>query len=542
MAKELLYEDDARAGLSAGIHKLASTVKVTLGPRGRYVALDSKWGSPAITNDGVTVAKQVELANQVENMGAKLVLEAAEKTNELAGDGTTTACLLADVFVQEGLRMVAAGADPLAIRRGIEKGVVATVKAIKEEAVQITEKDQVRNIAFISSGDEQVGETIATAVDAVGGTGGIACVDSQTMGVEVEVVKGLRYKEGYVVDAMVTDHDNNLAELENPLILITDYELMAIEPLIPILEQVVQAKRDLFIISDDLRREALHTIMLNTVRGTFRTVATECPEFKERRTLTLEDIAIVTGGTFISKDLKMHLEDITLDMLGSADRVVCSKDDTIIIGGHGDPEAIKRRIENVEREVEETMSYFMKERFEERLQRLRGGVATIKIGAASESELKEMKSRMEDALCATKAAMEEGVVAGGGIALMNAAHVLDDVEVSDEERIGLDIVRKALEYPLRTIAQNSGYEGSIEANLVREAEAGWGRDYKTGQLGNMMDMGIIDPAKVTRIALESASSVACLVLITESTSNEILVNGVNLHAEPDPNANKLPKY
>ena len=529
MAKELLYEDDAREGLAAGIHKLANTVKVTLGPKGRYVALASKFGSPAITNDGVTVAKQVELASQVENMGAKLAIEAAEKTNELAGDGTTTASLLMDVFVSEGLRMITAGADPLAIRRGIEKGVAAAVKGIEESAVQIVDRNQVRNTAFISSGDEQVGETIATAVDAVGGTGGIACVDSQTMGIDVEIVKGIQYDKGFVVPAMVTDHENNLAELENPLILVTDYELMAIEPLVPMLEQVVKAKRDLFIISDDLRREALHTIMLNAVRGTFRTVATECPEFKERRTLTLEDIAIATGATFISKELKMHLEDVTLDMLGGCDRVVCSKDSTLIIGGHGDQDAISRRIENVKKEIEDTNSYFTKERYEERLQRLRGGVATIKIGAGSEAELKETKSRMEDALCATTAAMQEGVVPGGGVAMMNVVNLLDSVDATPEEQLGVDIVRKALETPLRTIAENSGYEASVEANMVREAEAGWGRDYKTGEVGNMMEMGIIDPAQVARIALESAASVAALVLITETTANEALVNGMSPH-------------
>ena len=543
MAKDILYDDDARNGLAAGIHKLADAVRVTLGPKGRYVALESTWGAPAITNDGVTVAKQIELSNQVENMGAKMVIEAAEKTNELAGDGTTTATLLADVFVSEGLRLVAAGAEALAIRRGIDKGVKAAVAAIKEDAVQITDRDQVRNIAFISSRNEQVGETIAEAVEAVGDTSGIACVDAQVPGVEVEIVKGIQYDRGWVSDSMVTDHEHMIGELENPLILITDYELMAVQPLIPLLEQVVQAKRDLFIISDDLRREALHTIMLNTVRGTFRTIATECPEFKERRTLTLEDIAIATGGTFISSELKMRLEDVTIDMLGSCDRVVASKDSTIIIGGHGDPVAIEKRIENVKKEIEETMSYFTKERYEERLQRLRGGVATIKIGAHTEAELKELKSRMEDALCATKAAISEGVVPGGGVALMNAARALDDLDVTPEEQLGVDIVRKALEAPLRTIAQNSGYEGVIEVNRVREAEPGYGRDYKTGEFGNMIEMGIIDPAMVTRIALESAASVASLVLITESTANEILVKGMYLHDDSALNPSPaFPKY
>ncbi len=542
MAKEILYDEDARNGLANGIHKLADAVRVTLGPKGRYVALESVWGAPAITNDGVTVAKQIELADQVENMGAKMVIEAAEKTNELAGDGTTTATLLADVFVSEGLRLVAAGADALAIRRGIDKGVKAAVATIKEDAVQITTREQVRNIAYISSRDEQVGETIAEAVEAVGDTTGIACVDAKVPGVEVEVVEGIQYDRGWVSDSMVTDHEHMIGELENPLILITDYELMAVQPLIPLLEQVVQSKRDLFIISDDLRREALHTIMLNTVRGTFRTIATECPEFKERRTLTLEDIAIATGGTFISSEMKMRLEDVTIDMLGSCDRVVVSKDSTLIIGGHGDPAAVEKRIENVKKEIEQTMSYFIKERYEERLQRLRGGVATIKIGAHTEAELKELKSRMEDALCATKAAIAEGVVAGGGVAMMNATRVLDTLDVTPQEQLGVDIVRKALEFPLRTIAQNSGFEGVIEANMVREAEAGWGRDYKTGQTGNMIEMGIIDPAMVTRIALESAASVASLVLITESTASEILVNGIRLNDDtPDP-SKAFPKY
>ncbi len=526
MAKNIRYEDDARESMATGIHKLADAVKVTLGPKGRYVALESTWRSPAITNDGVTVAKQVELKDQFENMGAQLVLQAAVKANDSTGDGTTTATLLADELVSEGLRMVAAGAEALSVRRGISKAVDAVVKTLEEDSVKITTKEQVAHIAEISSCDEKIGEVIGEAVDAVGGTGGIMCVDSPNVGVDVEIINGIRYDKGYLVPAMITDEVHGIAEMEDPLILITDREIMALPPLVPLLEQVVQAHRNLFIISNDVRREALHTIMLNGTRGTFKTLATECPEYAERRLLTLEDIAIATGGTFINSQLNMNFEDVTLDMLGGADKVRCTKDQTIIIGGHGDPDAIQRRIKNIRDEIDRGLgSYFTAERYEERIQRLQGAVATIRIGAHTEAELKETKSRMEDALSAATAALEEGIVPGGGIALMNATRVLDSLDVSEDEQVGVEIVRRAMESPLRTIAKNSGYEPSIEANMIREAEMGWGRDYKTGETGNMIEMGIVDPTKVVRIALEAGASVANMMLITEASASDILIGG-----------------
>lgn len=530
MAKNIRYEEDARESMAAGIHKLADAVKVTLGPKGRYVALQSTWGAPAITNDGVTVAKQIELKDQFENMGAELALQAAVKANDSTGDGTTTATVLADELVSEGLRMVAAGADSLSVRRGISKAVDAVVKTLEEDSVKISTKEQVAHIAEISSCDEKIGEVIGEAVDAVGGTGGIMCVDSPNVGIDLEVVHGIRYDKGYLVPSMITDEVHGIAEMDDPLILITDREIMAVPPLIPLLEQVVQAHRNLFIISNDIRREALQTIMLNGTRGTFQTLATECPEYGERRLLTLEDIAIATGGTFISSQLNMNFEDVTLDMLGGADKVRCTKDQTIIMGGHGDPEAVKRRIKNIRDEIDRGLgSYFTAERYEERIQRLQGAVATIKIGARTEAELKETKSRMEDALSAATAALEEGIVPGGGVALVNASRVLDTLDVPEDERVGVDIVRRALESPLRTIAHNSGYEPSIEAGMVREGEKGWGRDYKTGKTGNMVEMGIVDPTKVVRIALEAGASVANMMLITEASASEILVGGQFMH-------------
>lgn len=530
MAKKIRYEDAARDSMAAGIHKLADAVKVTLGPKGRYVALQSTWGSPAITNDGVTVAKEIELKDQFENMGVELALQAAVKANDTTGDGTTTATLLADELTSEGLRMVAAGADSLAVRRGITKAVDAVVNQLADDSVEITTKEQVAHIAEISSTDPRIGEAVGTAVDAVGGTGGIMCVDSPNDGIDVEIVKGIRYDKGYLVPAMITDEVHSVAEMDDPLILITDREIMALPPLIPLLEQVVQAHRNLFIISNDIRREALHTIMLNGTRGTFQTLATECPEYGERRLLTLQDIAIATGATFVSSQLNMNFDDVTLDMLGGAEKVRCTKDQTIIIGGHGDPEAVQQRIRNIRNEIDAGLgSYFTAERYEERIQRLQGAVATIKIGARTEAELKETKSRMEDALSAATAALKEGIVPGGGIALVNAARVLDTLDVPEDEQVGVDIVRRAVESPLRTIAKNSGYEPSVEANMVREAELGWGRDYLTGETGNMVEMGIVDPTKVVRVALQSAASVANMMLITEASASEILVGGRFLH-------------
>lgn len=525
-AKHILYSDDARAGLAAGIHKMAEAVKVTLGPKGRYVALEKKFGrgTPVFTNDGVTVAKGILTENQVENMGLLLIREAAIRTNDIAGDGTTTATLLADVLVTEGLRLVEAGAEALPLRRGMEKAVDAAVKAIEEQAVQVEGRDQVARVAFISSGDETVGNTIAEAVEAVGSTGGISCADGSSFGVEVEIVEGIRYDRGFVVPAMITDEEHHFGELENPLVLVTDHEIKDVRPIIPMLERVVQSKRDLFIISNDLRGEALHTIMLNTTRGTFRTIATEMPDYVEEHNKNLlADIALACGATPYFKDTYPTLDDLTFDFLGGCDRVRVTKDTTVITGGHGDPVEIEKRANYLRSEIARIVNPVFIEKLEDRLQKLLGKVAIIRIGAASEAELKEMKSRMEDALCATMAAMEQGIVPGGGVAMLNAIDALDDLDVPANEQAGVDIVRKALAAPMLTIAQNSGYNGSLEVEkLLESGKKGYGRDYKTGEMGNMIEMGILDPVKVTKIALESAASVAGLVLITETTTNTIL--------------------
>lgn len=540
-AKHVLYSDDARAGLAAGIHKMADAVKVTLGPKGRYVALEKKFGrgTPVFTNDGVTVAKGILTEDQVENMGLLLIREAAIRTNDIAGDGTTTATLLADILVTEGLRLVAAGAEALPLRRGMEKGVAAAVKAIEAQAVQIEGRDQVARVAYISSGDETVGDTIATAVEAVGSTGGISCADGQSFGVEVEIVEGIRYDRGFVVPAMITDQDHHFAELENPLVLVTDYELKDVRPLIPMLEKVVQSKRDLFIISNDLRGEALHTIMLNATRGVFRTIATEMPDYVEEHNKNLlADIALACGAKPYFKDTYPNLDDLTFDFLGGCDRVRVTKDTTVITGGHGDPVEIQKRADYLRNEIARIVNPVFIEKLEDRLQKLLGAVAIIRIGAPSEAELKEMKSRMEDALCATMAAMERGVVPGGGVAMLNALDALDGLEVPANEEPGVELVRKALKAPLCTIAQNSGYNGLIEVEKVLESgKKGYGRDYKTGEMGDMIEMGILDPVKVSTIALESAASVAGLVLITETTANKIL-NPYQLIPGDDPEKRK----
>lgn len=531
MAKEIKFEADARSGLAAGVKKLADAVKVTLGPKGRYVALERSFGAPLVTNDGVTVAREVELEDPVENMGAQLIREAAVKTNDVAGDGTTTATLLADVIVSEGLRNVAAGADALGVRRGVEKATDAVVEAIKADAKEITTKDQIANVGTISAGDAVIGEKIAEAMDAVGKDGAISVEESQTFGIDIDIVQGMQYDRGYISPYMATDNERMEAVLDNPFILLTDMKVSSIQDLVPLLEQIMKAGRSLFIVAEDVEGEALGTLLLNKLRGTLSVVAIKAPGFGERRSRILEDIAVVTNGKVVSKDFGMTLADVTINDLGTAKSVKVSKDATVIVDGAGDPAAVEARIAQMRSELDRTESEFDREKLQERLAKLSGGVAVLKVGAATESELKEKKSRIEDALQATRAAVEEGIVAGGGVALINAIAALDAVEAADaDEQVGIDIIRKAMEAPMRAIATNAGYEGSVVVEKVKEMAKGEGINFANGETGNMIEMGVNDPVKVTRTALQSAASVAALILITEATINEIPQEGPDLSA------------
>ena len=530
MAKEIKFEADARSGLAAGVSKLAAAVKVTLGPKGRYVALEKSYGAPLITNDGVTVAKEVELEDPIENMGAQLVREVAVKTNDVAGDGTTTATLLADVIVSEGLKNVTAGADALGIRRGIEKAVDAVVAAIKEDATPVSTKEQIANVGTISAGDAEIGEKIAEAMDKVGHDGAISVEESQTFGMEMDIVEGMQYDRGYISPYMATDMEKMEAVLKDPYIMLTDQKVTNVSDFVPLLEEVMRSGRPLFLVAEDVEGEALATLLLNKLRGTINVVAIKAPGFGDRRKRILEDIAVVTGAQVIDKDFGMTLADATVDMLGTAKTVKVTKDNALIVDGAGDKDAIEARIGQIKAEMERVDSDFDREKLQERLAKLSGGVAVLKVGAATESELKEKKSRIEDALQATRAAVEEGIVAGGGVALINAIPALDALEGDAEEMVGISIIRKALEAPMRSIAENAGFEGSVEVAEVKKAEAGWGRNYKTGEQGNMIEMGVNDPVKVTRTALQSAASVASLILITEATINEIPKDGPDLSA------------
>ncbi len=531
MAKEIKFDTDARSGLAAGVSKLADAVKVTLGPKGRYVALEKSYGASVITNDGVTVAKEIELENPVENMGAQLVREVAVKTNDVAGDGTTTATLLADVIVSEGLKNVTAGADALDIRRGIEKATEAVVAAIKEAATPVSTKEQIANVGTISAGDATIGEKIAEAMDAVGKDGAISVEESQTFGIDMDLVEGMQYERGYISPYMATDMEKMEAVLKDPYILLTDMKINSIQDLVPLLEEIMRAGRPLFIVAEDVEGEALSTILLNRLRGTLNVVAIKAPGFGDRRKRILEDIAVVTGAQVIDKDFGMTMADATVEMLGTAKTVKVTKDTALIVDGAGKKEDIDNRIQIIRAELERVDSDFDREKAQERLAKLSGGVAVLKVGAATESELKEKKSRIEDALQATRAAVEEGIVAGGGVALINAISALDAVEATPEEQVGVAIIRKALEAPMRAIAENAGYEGSVEvAKVIERDELGWGRNYKNGECGNMIEMGVNDPVKVTRTALQSAASVAALILITEATINEIPKEGPDLSA------------
>lgn len=531
MAKEILFDADARSGMAAGVKKLSDAVKVTLGPKGRYVALERSFGAPLVTNDGVTVAREIDLEDPVENMGAQLVREAAVKTNDVAGDGTTTATLLADVIVAEGLRNVTAGADALGIRRGIEMATEAVVDAIKASAQEVTTEDQVANVGTISAGDEVIGKKIAEAMEAVGKDGAISVEESQTFGIDIDIVQGMQYDRGYISPYMATDTERMEAVLADPFILLTDLKVSSIQDLIPLLEQVMKSGRPLLIVAEDVEGEALGTLLLNKLRGTLNVVAIKAPGFGDRRSRILEDIAVVTGGKVVSKDFGMTLADVKLEDLGTAKTVKVTKDTTVIIDGAGDKAAVDARIASMRAELERLESEFDREKLQERLAKLSGGVAVLKVGAATESELKEKKSRIEDALQATRAAVEEGIVAGGGVALVNAIPALDKLSVSDnDEKVGVDIIRKALEAPMRAIASNAGYEGSVVVEKVKGLPAGEGVNFANGDMGNMIAMGVNDPVKVTRTALQSAASVAALILITEATVNEIPAEGPDLSA------------
>ncbi len=532
MAKEIKFDTDARSGLAAGVSKLADAVKVTLGPKGRYVALEKSYGAPLITNDGVTVAKEVELENPVENMGAQLVREVAVKTNDVAGDGTTTATLLADVIVSEGLKNVTAGADALGIRRGIEKATDAIVAAIKADATPVSTKEQIANVGRISAGDAAIGDKIAEAMDAVGNDGAISVEESQTIfGIDMDIVEGMQYERGYISPYMATDMEKMEAVLKDPFILLTDMKINSIQDMVPLLEEVMRAQRPLFIVAEDVEGEALSTILLNRLRGTLNVVAIKAPGFGDRRKRILEDIAAVTGAQVIDKDFGMTMADATMEMLGTAKTVKVTKDTALIVDGAGKKEDIENRIQIIRAELERVDSDFDREKAQERLAKLSGGVAVLKVGAATESELKEKKSRIEDALQATRAAVEEGIVAGGGVALVDAIGALDAVKADDkDEEVGIDIIRKAIEAPMRAIAQNAGFEGSVVVEKVKSLPKGEGLNCANGEYGNMIEMGVNDPVKVTRTALQSAASVAALILITEATINEIPKEGPDLSA------------
>lgn len=522
MAKQITFDSTARSALARGVNTLADAVKVTLGPKGRYVALQRSYGAPTITNDGVSVAREIELEDKIENMGAQLVKEVAVKTNDVAGDGTTTATLLAQVIVNEGLRNVTAGANPLAIRRGIEKSVDAVVKRMRENAVEVSSTEQIASVGTISAGDEQIGKYIAEAMDTVGKDGVITVEESQTFGIGIEVVEGMQFDKGFVSPYMVTDSERMEAVLENPCILLTDQKISSIQDIVPILEGVMKSNRPLLIVAEDVDGEALATLLLNKLRGTLHVVAVKAPGYGDRRKRMLEDIATVTGGTVAMQELGVALTDLTLDMLGTAKSVKVTKDNTVIVDGAGDKKAIEERTNIIKAEIERSDSDFDKEKLQERLAKLAGGVAVIKVGAATEVELKEIKHRIEDALQATRAAVEEGIVAGGGVALMDALPALDELKPANgDEEIGINIIRKALTAPLSTIAHNAGYEGQVIVEKVKGLAAGEGLNSGTGEYGNMIEMGVLDPVKVTRTALQNAASVAALILITEATVSDV---------------------
>lgn len=511
--KEIIFREDARRALERGVNALAEAVRVTLGPKGRNVVLEKKFGSPMITNDGVTIAREIELTDPFENMGAQLVKEVATKTNDVAGDGTTTATVLAQAIVREGLKNVAAGANPMIIKRGIEKAVEKAVEAIKAAAKPVESKAAIAQVASISANDPSIGELISEAMEKVGKDGVITVEESKGIGTTLEVVEGMNFDRGYISPYMVTDTEKMEAILNDPYILITDRKISAVADLLPILERIVQAGKPLLIIAEDVEGEALATLVLNKLRGTLSCVAVKAPGFGDRRKAMLEDIAILTGGTVISEELGLKLDKATIDMLGRASKVRVKKEETIIVGGAGSEDKIKARIASIKKQIEETTSDFDREKLQERLAKLSGGVAVIQVGAATETEMKEKKLRIEDALNATRAAVEEGIVSGGGVAYVAAIKALDNIETSSlDEKTGVDIVRRALEEPLRQIANNAGAEGSVVVEKVKALPDGMGFNALTGEYVNMIEAGIVDPAKVTRSALQNAASIAAMIL------------------------------
>jgi chaperonin GroEL len=527
-AKELVFDESARRALERGANILADAVRVTLGPKGRNVVLDKKFGSPTITNDGVTIAKEIELPNTFENMGAQLVKEVASKTNDIAGDGTTTATVLAQAIIREGLRNVTAGSNPLQIKRGIDEAVELTVKEMEKLVQKVDTREKIANVASISANDKEIGELIATAMEKVGKDGVITVEESKSMKTEVETKDGMQFDKGYISPYMVTDSERMEATLNDPYILITERKISAIADILPLLEKIVQVQKPLLIIAEDVEGEALATLVVNKLRGTFTSVAVKAPGFGDRRKEMLKDIATLTGGTVVSEELGLKLDKVTPDLLGQAKTVKVTKEETTIVDGHGKSDAIKGRIEMIKRQIDETDSDFDREKLQERLAKLSGGVAVIQVGAATETELKEKKHRIEDALSATRAAVQEGMIPGGGSSLVHALKEIDKKVASlsggngsvhsaqTDERIGFDIIRRALEEPLRQIAENAGYEGSVEVNRVKQAKPPQGFDAMTGELVDMFKAGIVEPFKVTRSALQNAASIGSLILTTET--------------------------
>ena len=523
MAKEIKYGVEARKALEAGVNQLADTVRVTLGPKGRNVVLDKSFGAPLITNDGVTIAKDIELEDPFENMGAQIVKEVATKTNDVAGDGTTTATVLAQAMINAGMKNLAAGANPIILRKGMKKATNAAVEAIGNMSEQVGGKEQIAKVASISAADEEVGQLVADAMEKVSQDGVITIEESKTMKTELDLVEGMQFDRGYISAYMATDMEKMVAELDDPYILITDKKISNIQEILPLLEQIVQSGAKLLIIAEDIEGEALTTLIVNKLRGTFSVVGVKAPGYGDRRKAMLEDIAILTGGTVVSEEVGIELKDATMDMLGRAKSVKVEKENTVIVDGAGDKAAIKARVGQIKSQIEETTSDFDREKLQERLAKLSGGVAVIRVGAATETEMKEAKLRLEDALAATRAAVEEGIIAGGGSAYIHAAKAVKEMakELSGDEKTGAEIVLKALEAPLYHIAANAGLEGSVIINKVAESEVGMGFDALTETYVNMVESGIIDPAKVTRSALQNATSVASTLLTTESVVADI---------------------
>jgi len=524
MAKQIMYGEEARRALEAGVNQLANTVKVTLGPKGRNVVLDKKFGSPMITNDGVTIAKDIELEDAFENMGAQLVKEVATKTNDVAGDGTTTATLLAQAIIREGLKNVAAGANPMGVKKGIMKAVAASVESLKELSNPIEDSKAIAQVAAISASDEEVGGLIAQAMEKVGNDGVITVEESKTMMTELEIVEGMQFDRGYASPYMVTDADKMEAVMDDPLLLITDKKITNIQEILPILEQVVQQGKKLLIIAEDVEGEALATLVVNKLRGTFNCVAVKAPGFGDRRKAMLQDIAVLTGGQVISEEIGIELKDATVEMMGTAHQIKVDKENTTIVVGGGDPSEIKPRINSIKNQIEETTSDYDREKLQERLAKLAGGVAVIQVGAATETEMKESKMRIEDALAATRAAVEEGIVPGGGIALLDTAKAVESAieGAVGDIKTGMQIVLRALEEPMRQIALNAGLEGSVIVGKIKEQkDRNYGYDAAKNEYGDMVQKGIIDPTKVTRSALQNAASIASLLLTTESIVADI---------------------